>query len=168
MNCSVLDCEKPVQARGWCAKHLARWYRTGSLTATLIYGDDDSRFMSKVDTTAGCWVWRGDLTPDGYGRFWARGKNVAAHRWSYEHFVGPIPEGLQIDHLCCVRRCVNPAHLEAVTCRENLHRGDTLNARNARKTHCKHGHEFTEANTLINSDGERVCRACRRRRKAVA
>jgi hypothetical protein len=77
-------------------------------------------------------------------------------------YVGKIPEGLQIDHLCRVRECANPAHLEAVTCRENLLRGDTVTAHNANKTHCVNGHEYTPENTAITRDGCRRCRICHR------
>jgi hypothetical protein len=79
---------------------------------------------------------------------------------AYELAIGPIPEGLTIDHLCRNRGCVNPAHLEAVTNRTNLLRGDGIAALNARKTHCKRGHEFTPENTYVWREGTRACRAC--------
>lgn len=125
------------------------------------------RFWTKVDISrgpTGCWLWTAALTDRGYGdRFRLDdGRKVAPHRLAYELLVGPIPDGLQLDHLCRVRNCVNPSHLEAVTCQENLLRGVTWAAYNARKTHCKHGHEFDEANTRIAADGSRSCRACAR------
>ena len=88
---------------------------------------------------------------------------VSAHRVVYEHFHGPIPVGLQLDHLCRVHNCVNPDHLEPVTSKENLHRGDTHAARNAAKTHCPKQHEYTPANTYVYQ-GKRLCRECRRAR----
>ena len=83
------------------------------------------RFLMKVEKTPTCWLWTAAKQQGGYGMFGAKNtkKVVAAHRWSYEHFVGPIPKGMQIDHLCRVRHCVNPAHLEPVTPKENLRRG---------------------------------------------
>ena len=108
------------------------------------------RFWSKVQTAeSGCWEWTGAKSPIGYGSCTnyaepdkGRRKNIAAHRlvWLLER--GPIPPNLQIDHLCCNKGCVNPDHLELVTQRENLLRGDTLAARNAAKTHCRLGHPY--------------------------
>ncbi len=87
---------------------------------------------------------------------------VYAHRAAYELYVGPIPEGLTIDHLCRNTLCVNPAHLEAVTMRENILRGTGPSAQAARKTHCLRGHPFDDGNTLFRATGKRVCRACQR------
>jgi hypothetical protein len=110
----------------------------------------------------GCWVWTGSLTTSdpavGYGRFNASGKLVQAHRWSYEHHVGPIPDGLVIDHLCRVRRCVNPAHLEPVTNAENIRRGESPGIRFRREGTCKRGHPF---DTVTSAGGFR-CRTCQR------
>jgi hypothetical protein len=108
----------------------------------------------------GCWRWIGSLTPKGYGRFWFKGRLISAHRWAYEHFVGPIQAGMQIDHLCRNHACVRPDHLEVVTCRENLMRGETLAAANARKAHCNNGHEYTPENTYQRPAGRRECRSC--------
>lgn len=109
----------------------------------------------------GCWVWK---RPDcnGYGGFSNRGVRVYAHRWSYQFFVGPIPEGLEIDHLCRNRACVNPDHLEPVTSRVNVLRGIGVSAMNSRKTHCVRGHPFSGNNLAIRPDGGRTCLACRR------
>lgn len=128
----------------------------------------DDRFWAKVDRLAsspwwehnGCWPWIGSIDTTGYGGFWNGSKLARAHRWSYERFVGPIPEGLHIDHLCRNHRCVNPAHLEPVTNRENALRGMSRNAQNARKTHCQKGHPFSGENLQINCNGNRVCRQC--------
>lgn len=108
-----------------------------------------------------CWEWQGYRMPFGHGRFRVNGCKVLAHRWSYEFHVGPIPNGLTIDHLCRNPPCVNPAHLEPVTHRTNVLRGDGPAAHNAAKTHCPSGHAYTPANTYIDSLGRRVCRVCR-------
>ena len=131
------------------------------------------RFWTKVHKQPdGCWLWTGTKTYDGYPKFYLKGRMARAHRVAYELTKGPIPSGLQIDHLCKVTCCVNPEHLEAVTCRENLLRGDGFIGRQARQTHCQHGHPFNEANTYVNKKGHRRCRTCHRndmrnRRKAA-
>jgi hypothetical protein len=123
------------------------------------------RFMSKVNKLpSGCWLWHGPVNRCGYGKFTVQRVTMAAHRFAYHNLVGPIPPELTIDHLCRNRDCVNPKHLEPVSMRENLLRGDTLQAANARKTHCVNGHEFTKQNTRLES-GWRQCRECKRIRK---
>lgn len=112
-----------------------------------------------IDAASGCWLWVGATRGTGYGAFGIGRRQFQAHRVAYELLVGPIPQGLQIDHLCRVRRCVNPAHLEPVTQRENLLRGNTIVAAQAAQTHCKRGHLFDEANTRVRN-GQRLCRAC--------
>ena len=112
---------------------------------------------------SGCWEWQGHRSRTGYARTSVGSrKGVEAHRVVYERLRGQIPDGLVLDHLCRVRHCVNPDHLEPVTFAENVLRGEGISAINARKTHCKNGHEFTEANTHRLADGKRVCRACNR------
>jgi hypothetical protein len=115
-------------------------------------------FVTKTDA---CWLFVGGLTEDGYGVYMDHQVAKRAHRHAYEVMVGPIPEGLQLDHLCRVRNCVNPDHLEPVTPRENTLRGFGITAVNAAKTHCKNDHEFTAENTYVRPDGARTCRACR-------
>jgi len=119
---------------------------------------DHEAAMDKIERVpfSGCWVWMGTVANNGYGKI---GKSVA-HRIFYEQEFGPVPEGLQLDHLCRNRLCVNPAHLEPVTQRENIMRGTSPTAVNARKTHCIRGHEYTTENTYIRSNGYRMCRAC--------
>jgi hypothetical protein len=123
------------------------------------------RFWPNVDQTADCWLWRGAVGYDGYGRTSDLQRRMMAHRVAYEMLVGPIPAGLVLDHLCRVRHCVNPAHLEPVTQRENIRRGAGLAARNASKTHCPRNHPYDEANTAYRQ-GYRHCRACERDRGA--
>lgn len=123
------------------------------------------RFWSKVHKTETCWLWTGWRNPNGYGRIWLGdvGRREAfAHRVAYELLVGAIPEELQLDHLCRVKHCVNPAHLEAVSAQVNVLRSTNAAAVNAAKTHCDHGHPFNEINTYIDTRGWRGCRPCRR------
>lgn len=108
-----------------------------------------------------CWDWRGTATKKGYGSIYRNGKRTMAHRAAYEEWVGPIPEGLEIDHLCRRPCCVNPLHLEPVTRSVNQRRGTGFAASHAAQTHCKRGHEFTESNTYVSSRGERICRKCK-------
>jgi len=124
-------------------------------------------FWPKVDKTdGGCWEWLASKNIYGYGLYRNRGKQFMAHRWAYEQTIGPIPEGLDLDHLCRNRACVNPAHLEAVDRRTNLLRGETLTARNAAVTHCPRGHEYSGDNVRhrLTKRGTpvRFCRACSR------
>jgi HNH endonuclease len=125
------------------------------------------RFWSKVQRTDTCWLWTAARTHGGYGQFGlARGKAVRAHRLAYELTIGPIPDGLELDHLCRVRNCVNPAHLEPVTHAENMRRAVSAWA----ITHCPAGHEYTPDN-IVRSHPGLVCRTChnaRNRRSAQA
>jgi len=115
--------------------------------------------------TSPCWVSNRGTNEGGYTRIWHDRTTRATHRVAYEAFVGPIPAGLQIDHLCRVRACCRPDHLEPVTCRENLLRGDTVNARAAATTHCPRGHAYTAANTYVSPSGRRHCRTCEKARR---
>lgn len=124
-------------------------------------------FWGRVDRAAGdgCWLWTGALTESGYGRLRYGGRMVRAHRLAYELTVGPIPEGLELDHLCRTRACVRADHLEPVTHQENVRRG-SLWAVNGSKTRCPAGHEYSEANTYRSDGDKRHCRTCRRVREA--
>lgn len=129
------------------------------------YGDLPSRFWPRVEKTETCWIWRGAIFKRwGYGYIKVGKKHRRAHRVAYELCVGTIPEGLSLDHLCRNRLCVNPAHLEPVTHRENVLRGVGITAKHARQTHCLHGHPFDATNT-IHKDGGRICRICDRANK---
>lgn len=123
------------------------------------------RFWQKVDKTDTCWLWSASLMTTGYGQFVVyKNHHIGAHRFAYELMVGPIPDGLQIDHLCRVRTCVNPAHLEPVTRGENMHRGiaiQRIKEEAAARTHCKRGHEYTpETSFRRERDNARICRSC--------
>lgn len=125
------------------------------------------RWREQVEKTDACWLWIGAKQSGGYGRFKAEGgragKVVLVHRWTYEHFVGPIPDGLTIDHLCRNTSCVNPAHMEPVTREVNAWRGNT----NKDKTHCAYGHELTPENVYVapKRPTTRDCRKCRKARR---
>lgn len=129
---------------------------------------DEARFWAKValPNEQGCMLWTGEPDLRGYGHFTVGYSQWYAHRVSYVLANGPIPEGLQIDHVkargCKNKHCVAPLHLEAVTQRENLLRGSTITAANAAKTHCLKGHAFDVANTYRTPRGSRQCRACKR------
>jgi hypothetical protein len=162
--------------RGYCDAHLYRLRHHGDTLAHIpiahpIRGDTWTRFLAKVDQAGPiprlrpelgpCWLWTASLKPNGYGAFRHQGRMQRAHRVAYELLVGPIPVGLQLDHLCRTLRCVNPAHLEPVTGSVNIRRGTSVAALRARQTHCKHGHPFDETNTYLYPNGVRECRTCR-------
>lgn len=130
------------------------------MRAPRVRGDIPERFWPKVESgdRQSCWPWLAALNPHGYGMFTIDGHNVAAHRVAYQLTRGPIPAGLDLDHLCRVRHCVNPWHLDPVTRWTNLHRSPV---HNGNKSHCPKGHPYSEANTY-RSHGRRYCRECRR------
>jgi HNH endonuclease len=125
----------------------------------FVTQDVQDRFWSKVDRYTECWLWTGTKTPEGYGQFWDGERAVMAHRYAYELLVGSIPESMELDHLCRVRDCVWPGHLEPVTSRENVHRSLSPMGINSRLTRCRRGHEFTGI-----WRGRRTCRTCTRGR----
>lgn len=128
----------------------------------------EERFWERVDQTDDCWLWTGKRHSLGYARFWVNGQREFVHRYAYELLVGSIPDSLEIDHLCRVRHCVNPDHLEAVTHKENLRRApNQVTTVNARKERCIRGHEFSGR----DKRGWRVCNKCiaiRRRAKVAS
>jgi len=111
-----------------------------------------------------CWIWVASRNPGGYGQFQLDGRPQSAHRLAYTEMVAEIPAGLQLDHLCRNRACVRPDHLEPVTGRVNLLRGETFTAANVAKTHCPRGHEYAGENMRVDG-GHRTCRACERIRQ---
>lgn len=134
------------------------------------------RFWARVDKAGAtpddrpglgaCWVWMRGGVGTGYGSFDLPGRvKVLAHRWAYETEVGPIPDGMVLDHLCRNRRCVRPEHLEPVTALENLRRGAGYALRNGMRNSCRNGHEYTPENTYLDPTKRTVrCRECARAR----
>lgn len=173
--CTLEPCGNPHYAHGLCNVHYMRLRRTGR-TDTPTRAE---RFVAKieVDPVTGCWLWTGALSDNGYGAFNDGDRLVGAHRWSYKHFVGPIPDELEIDHQChnadasCAggvcrhRRCVCPEHLTPATSQENVVRGRRPGQVRA-ITHCPAGHPYDAENTRITSLGYRRCRACHRASEA--
>ena len=119
----------------------------------------EERFWEKVDKTDYCWNWTA-AKRNGYGHFKFNGKTVRAHRFSYEIHKGKIPKGLTIDHLCRNHSCVNAAHLEAVTSKENTLRGYGVAGINSRKTHCIHEHPLSGSNLYVTPNKKRQCKIC--------
>lgn len=179
-------CDYPAEYQEWCRPHYNRWRRYGDPSAgrpvTRSGMTESERFWLKVNRTEGCWLWVGATLPGGYGVFPIRHpdggrRNIFVHRYAYQQLVQPIPDGLHIDHLCRVRNCVNPSHLEPVSPRENTMRGFTITRENVLKTHCSKGHPYDAENTRLvirRRDGStyRECRTCgrekMRRRRAAA
>ena|SRR5215469_14381135 len=126
-----------------------------------------SRLLSKIriDPSSGCWIWQGALSR-GYGVIKIDGKMLKTHRVMFRHGYGPIRKGFHLDHLCRVKACANPEHLEEVSPRENMMRGESIQALNARKTECDHGHKFSDENTYIDKRGNRACKTCTFERSA--
>lgn len=121
-------------------------------------------FWSRVEKTDSCWLWRGAIGSGGYGTFSFRRVTYRAHRIAFVLAGGAIPLGLQLDHLCRVRACVNPSHLQVVTQRENILRGVSPIADYAKRTHCPKGHPYDMAYTYPSGKRCRACVACRRER----
>ena len=131
------------------------------------HGPPEWRFERKYipEPNSGCWLWTASLNRDGYGNFWDGVKYLRAHQFSYLTAYGPVPDGMEIDHLCGVRACVNPAHLEAVPHIVNCRRGQVGPSARARKlavTHCPRGHSYAGDNLYLTPKGHRHCRTCRR------
>ena len=165
MTCATSDCIAPVKARGLCQRCYRRnWEHARKGVPPNL----EERFWSKVDVghPLGCWQWTGAKDTSGYGHVTRSRKRKRSHRVAYEYLLGPIPAGLQIDHLCKNKVCVNPDHLEPVTHQENLRRGESPPMKNARRTECRRGHRYEDV--YVDRDGARHCRECRRVRRAEA
>src|SRR6266540_3231135 len=112
-----------------------------------------------AELPTGCWVWPRYVNRDGYGRVSWQGRMVTVHKLVYDHFLGAVPVGLELDHLCRNRACANFEHLEPVSHKTNCHRGKTCSTHMA-QTHCRKGHPYEGDNLLVSSKGHRYCRAC--------
>jgi hypothetical protein len=123
-----------------------------------------ARLLDKIDASGVCWEWTASRNAGGYGQFRVARSMRGAHRVAYTLLVGPVPAGLDLDHLCRNRACVNPDHLQPVTRQTNIRRGSSLVAGQARQTHCLRGHPFDGVNSYVSSRGKRECRACIRRK----
>ncbi len=159
--CEVKDCPREYRSSGYCSPHAHRFRRYGDPLASAPRKSSAERFWEKVDADGDCWIWTSSLNPAGYGTFSDKAKQSApnkAHRWAWEELIGPIPPGLQLDHLCRVRRCVNPDHLEPVTNIENQRRG--LRGKLYQEIRqCHRGHPYDETNTYMHR-GAKHCRKC--------
>lgn len=159
--CSIDGCSKPHLARGLCNKHYIRLRKHGDPLAGIDRLPWPENLLSRLAVTpSGCVEFTGCRDREGYGKLWHPDGHGLAHRAMYVLMVGPIPDGLTLDHLCRNPPCVNPGHLEPVTLAVNILRSEARGAFNSRKTHCVHGHEFTEENTLKRAKGSRGCRTC--------
>lgn len=185
-TCKEQGCEGAVIARGWCTRHYQRWLKHGSPTggqagtrrALPRSASLEDRFWLRVNKNgpvstrrpglSPCWVWTGGKNQRDYGQFHIGKKLYLVHRLAYTWLVRPIPDDLTIDHLCFNTLCVNPDHMEPVPNRVNNSRGNSITARNARKTHCSKGHPYDEANTYWPPQGGRKCRECQRRHARAA
>ncbi len=176
--CIVGGCERPSRTRQWCQMHYQRWLKHGDPTIVKQVDrrgiDAPTRFMLKVrrgKEYEDCWEWMGSRVGgrqgEKYGQYgWFRpqkGIQKLAHVYAYELMVGPIQDGLELDHLCRNRLCVNPEHLEPVTHRENVVRGTSPLAQYAQRAHCDQGHEWERAG---NGRSGRRCRVCERAKQA--
>lgn len=157
--CKVEGCGKPMLARGWCTKHYQRWKihgRTDNRGKLELGSPPEVRFFALVKKAKnGCWLWQAHRSPSGYGDFKVRRKTWRAHRWAYQHFVAPIPDGFHVHHRCASTNCVNPEHLECVSLEEHAQtRLYTL------KKRCPKGHPYKKGNMYFGPTGHPRCRTC--------
>lgn len=155
-ECSVPGCGRELVARGWCRPHWKRWKRRGTVHDIT---PEETFFARVTEDASGCWLWNRAME-SGYGQFSDNRKMWLAHRWSYEFLRAEIPDGLVLDHLCRVRVCVNPWHLEPVTQSANIVRSYVT---------CRSGHAYTDENTEFHpTRGHRQCKQCRQARDSRA
>lgn len=166
-ECAIGDCERKRAAKGYCNLHYQRLLKHGSPHWEPPTMED--RFWAKVEPTGFCWHWVGARDTNGYGVF-NKGRILGrAHRVAFELLVGPIPEGIVLDHLCRNTQCCNPDHLDPVTQTENMRRSHSPAMRRYRADTCIRGHSLLEA-YIRRDNGQRICRHCSnlRRRDARA
>lgn len=154
--CKIEDCEKAAIARGWCQMHYCRWKTHGNPETIgkqwkLTPKERLYQYIEKTDT---CWLWTGNTDSLGYGRLFMPSGTVLAHRLSYQFHKGEVPQDLELDHLCRVRHCVNPDHLEPVSHQENVLR--------AKPSTCPRGHDYDRRVKNPDGSSKRVCSICRR------
>lgn len=179
-TCEMPDCNRAHYGHGLCGMHYQQARKSGRIVIAEPLTDVE-RFMTKVSIADnGCWIWNKVVTPNGYGQFRLGKGMMLAHRAAYQLFIGPIPDGLEIDHLChsndlscsggtsCPHRLhVNPFHcLEPVTRKQNIQRGRQGWYKMA-LTHCPHGHPYDDVNTILDRSGHRHCRTCTKDRGAA-
>lgn len=180
-TCEFASCENSVKGLRLCENHLKK-YRRGTLDTTGLSltprkaTSDEDRWEKYVNKSGDCWLWTGSKSGPGYGTIRIEGALMPAHRWTYEQIVGPIPDGMDLDHTChnndetcpggdsCWHRaCVNPSHLEPKTRASNLSAGNGPGgAKWTPKTECVNGHDLSDPSNLAKPDkhGRRVCRPC--------
>lgn len=171
VGCSWLECTERSYANGRCKRHYYKAKRWATPRVARTKPSIEERFWRKVDKSGPasrlgtrCWIWTGMLSPKGYGQFRSP-ISIMAHRNSYAFANGPIPDGLELDHLCRNRSCVNPDHLEAVDHATNVRRGNGGPDKYPR-TSCRNGHPYTNENTIIRPDGGRRCKICQKAHRA--
>jgi hypothetical protein len=170
-ECVIGGCDKSrVSANGLCKVHYQRFFSGKNLFSPIRScwaGSNESKFLKDVVKTDSCWLWKGNLRSGGYGAFTPRtftktskAPSGLAHRWAYEHWNGPIPHNLVVNHKCRVRNCVNPEHLNLLSNRENILIGTGASARNAKKTRCAQGHPYSSDNIIWLRGKWRRCKIC--------
>lgn len=168
------ECQRHVKvfAQEHCQRCYNRLLGNGTLKPVRPHPRRDrlTRWLAEVEGQDGCWLWPWSVYGSGYGRFRAAGATGPVHRLVYERLVGPVPDGLELDHLCRVRLCANPTHLEAVTRQENIIRAVPYWPKHHNmplRTHCKSGaHELTDENVTVRN-GQRYCRPCLEAKRAI-
>lgn len=169
MACAIEGCGAPVSCKNWCLKHYTRWRRHGNpLTVHRDWRPAIEKVWDqlRVDEASGCWLWTGTVDVSGYVVVCDTGKRrVLGHRLVWEYLCGAIPDGLELDHLCFTRNCLNVEHLDPVTPAENKRRMQEHVM--SVKTHCPQGHPYAGENLRREKDGHRRCQTCREAQSAA-